>query len=105
MRKIQLDVFPGKSCAIAEAANARKIQGEASCTDRRIRLTVDSGVEIPINSAAALIAMKVIAAIVKNNGHPLSALCAIDATAITYSSSLSIVTTVSYTHLTLPTKA
>lgn len=92
MRKSQLDVFPGKSCAIAEAANARKIQGEASCTDRRIRLTVDSGVEIPINSAAALIAMKVIAAIVKNNGHPLSALCAIDATAITYSSSLSIVT-------------
>ena len=86
MRKSQLDVFPGKSCAIAEAENARKIQGEANCTDRRIRLTVDSGVEIPINSAAALIAMKVIAAIVKNNGHPLSA------TTITYCSSLCVVT-------------
>jgi hypothetical protein len=36
--------------------------------------------------------MKVIAAIVKNNGHPLSALRAIDATAITYCSSLCIVT-------------
>lgn len=92
MRRNQLDMFPENSCAIAEAANTRKIQREASCTDRRIRFTVDSGVEILINSAAVLIAMKVIAAIVKNNGHPLSVLTAIDATAITYCSKLFIVT-------------
>ena len=76
MRKSHRAIVPGKSCARAEAVNARKIQGEASCTDTRIKLTVDSGVEIPIKRADALIAMKVIAAIRKKNGHPLSGLCA-----------------------------
>jgi len=54
LRKSHRAIVPGKSCARAEAVNARKIQGEASCTDTRIKLTVDSGVEIPIKRADAL---------------------------------------------------
>jgi hypothetical protein len=64
----------GKSVARADVTKAINIQGEANCTDRRIKLTVASGDENPIRIIPTTIPPKVNAAIIKNSGQPLSAL-------------------------------